>query len=382
MRSSWRVACVRVPRFALGALWEDAAGRRGAAGCDALRLALVRDGRVLDATPAARAAGVRAGAPAPSSAGVELVPWDATVVESAVTRGTARLLAASPQVTPVAGAPGMWWAAVGGADGAGGGERGVARALLRAAVGAHPAARVAVAGSCVAARAAVWGDPPGDRATVPAAALPDGLRLVPRGGCAAALAGAPIGFVPMDPLLRHALLGAGLRTAGALAALAPAEVARRWGGPGLAAWRLARGEDPRRPVLAGDDARRAASAELATPAVTVAPLLPLVRAALERLAARLAGEGRLFAAVAVTLTLDDGRGAHPAGGLAHTVTRELRLPCPLAAAAPVYLRCRTLLERAPLAAPVCGVRLDVTATAPAPAPAPHPGWVEALVSRV
>ena len=363
LRSTWRVACVRVPRFALGALWAH----RHAPGTDApvadparwdhLALAVVREGRVVDATLAARRTGERGGPPGVAPHAALLLDWDAPVVDAAVTQATARLLAASPQVTPVAGAPGMWWAAVGGPDGPGPGERAVALALVRAARRWHPQARVAVAGSCVAARAAVWD-------AAPAAGAADGVRVVPRGGCAPFIAGAPIGFVPMDALLRQALLAAGVRTVGALAAHDPATVGARWGAAGLAAWRLARGEDARRPVLGGDAARRAVAAELATPTLAAAPVLALVRAALERLAAQLAAERRRAAAVALTLTLDDGRGAHPAGGVARTVTRELRLPCPLAGAAPVFSRCRALLERSAPPAPVCGVRVEVTATAP------------------
>jgi hypothetical protein len=93
----------------------------------------------------------------------------------------------------------------------------------------------------------------------------------------------------------------------------------------------------------------------------------------------LAGERRLAAAVALTLTLDDGRGAHPAGGVARTVTRELRLPCPLATARSIASRCEALLERWALPAPVCGVRVEIRATAPCAATVPAPAW---LASRV
>jgi hypothetical protein len=51
----------------------------------------------------------------------------------------------------------------------------------------------------------------------------------------------------------------------------------------------------------------------------------------------------------------------------HTVTRELRLPCPLARVAPLLERCRALLERWPLSTPVGGVTVAVVATAPASA---------------
>jgi protein ImuB len=288
-------------------------------------------------------------------AALEVLAWSEPAVEQEVVRTTAAFLVASPQVTPVGGAPGLWWIGAGGLDGIGG-ERGLVRTLLRVARLWHPRARVAVADSCVAARAATWADHDGAPAFV-----------VPRGACAAYLAPAPLALIPMEDELRQTLHALGLRTAGALAALEAPDVERRWGATGLQAWRLARGEDRRRPVLARADAERVVSAELATSVATMEPILFLVRAALDRLVAGLVAEGRAAAAVAITLTLDDGRGALPAGGVAHTVTREIRLPRPLARVAPLFERCRALLDRWTLQAPVCGVAVAVVATAPAPA---------------
>jgi hypothetical protein len=102
-------------------------------------------------------------------------------------------------------------------------------------------------------------------------------------------------------------------------------------------------------------------------------VLALVRAALDRLVAVLAAEGRAAVAVSLTLTLDDGRGASPAGGLAHTVTRELRLPCPLSSGAAIASRCAALLERCAAPAPVCGVRVEVTASVPRAGAVPSAG---------
>ena len=53
------------------------------------------------------------------------------------------------------------------------------------------------------------------------------------------------------------------------------------------------------------------------------------------------------------------------GGQPHTITREVRLPRPIARTTPLFERCRALLERFTLDAPVVGVRTSVTATAPA-----------------
>jgi protein ImuB len=413
VQSQWRVACVRIPRFAIGALWRAAGiddgarqlalplgGEAGVADAgphwDERPLGLVEGQRLRAVTAAAGRRRVRAGmtlAEARAScADLEPLAWDARVVEQAITQATAAFVLASPQVTPAASAPGVWWIGAGGLDGVGG-ERGLVRTLWRVATLWHPQPRIAVADSCVAARAATWAAEPEGGVTVVRGkvGVPTGGRddavigiIVPRGGCAAWLARAPLTLLPLDDELRTTLVALGLRTAGAFAALDPGEVERRWGAEGLFAWRLARGDDPRRPVLAQLEASREVAAELATPADSLEPVLFLVRAALERLTSTLAAEGRAVAALAITLTLDD----HPArdardalgretrayddalpSGLPvtrmHTITREVRLPRPIARTAPLFERCRALLERFTLHAPVVGVRTSVTATAPA-----------------
>jgi protein ImuB len=467
---AWRVACVRIPRFPIGAVWSEAAGaaRRGAgeatsqldlglpadpsardaighAGSadwsvgapplatrhsalalhwDDQLIALTDGGRLRLVTLAAGRLGVRAGLETSEAEtrypALDVLVWDDAVLDGAITTTTAALLVASPHVTPVAGAPGMWWVAAS-ARGMGG-ERSLVRTLGRVARLWHPRARVAVASSCVAARAATWGDvePPRTRMgdldgdepadSTPGAAPIPGSVIVPPGRCAAYLAPAPLGFIPMDDDLRAALHTLGLRTVGALAALEGWDVERRWGEEGVMAWRLARGDDWRRPVL-GDGAGGATptvSTELAVPAATVDPLLVLVGAALDRLVRDLAAVGRAPAAVAITLTLDDGRGALPAGsvpraparmptlwrgptdGAPHTITREVRMARAVDHAGPLFARCRALLERWPLSAPVCGVAVAATATEPLPstrATAPRPAWpdsdaVDAALERL
>src|SRR5689334_7666079 len=118
-------------------------------------IALADGGRLRAVTAAAGRFRVRAGmTPAEARAmcaELEVVEWDEVALDGAVTRATAALLVASPQVTPVAGAPGMWWVGAGGLDGIGG-ERSLVRTLVRVAQLWHPRPRVAVASSCVAAR--------------------------------------------------------------------------------------------------------------------------------------------------------------------------------------------------------------------------------------
>ncbi|MEP6689615.1 MAG: hypothetical protein ABJD07_00585 [Gemmatimonadaceae bacterium] len=298
---------------------------------------------------------------------LDVLDWDDAALGRGLTVVTGTLLAASPQVTPVEGEPGLWWIGAGGMDGRGG-EPALARELARLAKTWHPRPRIAIADSCVVARAATW-------SAGVAASRGGGAcwTIIPTGGDAAYLAAAPLALVPMDSELRETLAALGLTRAGALAALSAEDVERRWGAEGLHAWQLARGEDARRPVLARADARRVVDAELPVAATVMEPVLFLVRAALERLADDLACDGRSAAAIAVTLRLDDVRSSLPAGAPAHTVTREARLPRPTARAPQLFEHCRALLERwtqpgdaagGALAAPVSAVSAAIAATAP------------------
>jgi protein ImuB len=147
------------------------------------------------------------------------------------------------------------------------------------------------------------------------------------------------------------------------ASLSAEDVERRWGEAGLRAWRLARADDPRRPVLARAETQPAMEVALSSPSVTIEPVLFLVRAALDRLVQQMIAHGRAVAAIAITLTLDDARGPM-ATAPAHTVTREARPARPLARVLPLFERCRALLDAWTLDAPVIAVRVAIVATAP------------------
>ncbi|HEU4565041.1 MAG TPA: hypothetical protein VFS05_10350 [Gemmatimonadaceae bacterium] len=321
-------------------------------------VALVGSGRRLRAVSrAATRRGVRAEMTVTEArarcAELELHDWDDVAIARALDAVTAALLAASPQVTPAAGMPGTWWVGATGFERAGG-ERAIIRSLLSIVRRWHPEARAAVADSCVAAYAATWGVE-GRRA---------GGVVVPPGTDAAYLAPAPLALVPMDEEMRETLAALGMRTAGALAALEAGDVERRWGEAGLAAWRLARGEDRRRPVLARAESPRSVEVELASPAETAEPVLFFLGPCLERLARGLVADGRAAAAVAITLTLDGARSALPSGVHAHTVTREVRLPRPVARVGPLREHCRALLDTWSITAPIWGVGVAIPATAP------------------
>jgi protein ImuB len=304
---------------------------------------------------------------------LQILPWDQVVIDDEIRRATVAFLGASPQVTPVAGAPGLWWIGASGLESSGG-EAALAKTLLALARRWHPQARVAMADSCVAARAGTWeprsktkdqrpkrsearGQRPEDTSPIP------DVTIIPPGTDTAYLATAPIGLIPMDEPMAEALSALGIRTAGGLATLPSDDVEQRWGRGGLTAWRLARGEDRRRPGLATAEYPRTASADLVPAVETTEPVLFLLRAALERLLVALVADGRAVAALAITLTLDDARGATP-DAPAHTITREVRLAHPMARLVPLFERCRALLERWTLPAPVCGITVAIVATAP------------------
>lgn len=363
-------------------------------------------------------------------ADLDVRAWDDHAVRDAVLAASTALLAASPQVTPVAGAPGMWWVGANGFD-AVGGEAQLARTLLAIAQQWHPDARIAIADSCVAARAATWApqgrsravrerDPQGVRERDPLT-LPDGITIVPPTQCAVYLAPAPLGLVPMDGDLRDALQSLGLRTVGALASLDPGDIERRWGNDGLMAWRLAHGDDPRRPGLVRVEAARSTSMELPAAVESAEPVLFVVRAQLQRLLRDCIDDGRAAAAVAITLVLDAGRqypiedigsemqghvhvpdtsddtitldagrrnrphrtqppapSSVPSSSLPpkqvagtdflgipqRAITREVRPARPLARLEPLFDQCRALLERWSIPAPVIGVTVSIPATAP------------------
>ncbi|MCC6245512.1 MAG: hypothetical protein IT353_21940 [Gemmatimonadaceae bacterium] len=385
------------------------------------------DTRLRVVSLAAGQAGVRAGMTLTEAqarcAALEIRTWDDGAVNDAVIAATTAFLDASPQVTPVHGAPGMWWVGANGFN-ALGGEDTLARTLLTIAQRWHPDARVAIADSCVAARAATWAPrPPGvrrvrerpaERVRVDSTAhvyadtpLPEGITCIPSGQCATYLAPAPLGLVPMDDDLRDALRSLGLRTVGALASLAPGDIEQRWGAEGLQAWRLAQGDDPRRPGLVRVEATRSTSVELPAAVESTAPVVFVLRAQLDRLVRDLVRDGRAAAAVSITLILDAGRhwaledvgtdgrdhetfqetssdAQHIAAArdpltrdlnertsasslLAipqRSITREVRPAKPLARLDPLFDQCRALLERWVIPAPIIGITVGIPATAP------------------
>lgn len=426
--SPWRVACVRIPRFPIGAAWRGvpAAAEQLSllpleaptplAHWDDRPRALVDGQRLRMVSAAASRAGLRAQmtptAARARCADLEVRPWDEALLRRAITEVTAAFVAASPQVTPAAGAPGTWWVGASGFAGLGG-EHVLAERLLTIARRWHPAARVAIAGSCVAARTATWAAaglvrgagvdavPTGlspqwqhDAASVTLPSKAERLTrpvLIPPGEDAGYLALAPLALLPMDAEVRDGLRALGLGTIGAFAALDAGDVERRWGDLGLRSWRLARGEDARRPVLAVPEQAASVEAELPAPADTLEPVLFVVKAAVERLVREAAREGHAVAAFEITLTLDDVRATLPGrGATGRLEPKRIEFARPLARAAPAFELVRSVLDRWVLDAPVLAVRVTVLRREPLPGEqgdllAPRwrdPGAADAALARI
>jgi protein ImuB len=347
---------------------------------DTTPTALVRGQTLVAISTAAAKAGVSLRMRLPEAqatcAALETRPWDDRAISRAVTEVTAALVSTSPQVTPATGAIGTWWIGANGFGAPDSAEPALARAILAIAQCWHPHARVAIADSCVAARAATWSTPESSAITI-----------VPPGACATFLAPHSTALIPMDAELREALAALGARTIGAFAAFDAGDVESRWGTAGLASWRLAHGDDPRRPGLTRLESSRAVHTELPHAVDTTTPVGFLIRASLERLVADLVRDGRAAASVAITLTLDHAphtthhsaqystpnitpqytsaitHQPHASHG-AHSITREVRPAQPLARVEPLVEQCRALLEQWTLPAPVIGVTVHIPATAP------------------
>ena len=183
------------------------------------------------------------------------------------------------------------------------------------------------------------------------------VTSVPAGGAAAALAPLPIAALELPPDLSRRLEALGIRAVGELSRLPPATQAHRFGADGLAAWRLAQGDDPS--PLAPYLPQRLPEERLAleAPAESVEPLLFGLRRLAERLSARLVGRGLGATRLALTLRLDP-RGEE---------RMEIALASPSSAVARWLLVLRERLGSLALPAPVAAVALAVAEAGPAPA---------------
>jgi protein ImuB len=246
------------------------------------------------------------------------------------------------------------------------GDARVARALVDAAHATGWAARVGIAGCCVAAAAATH-----ERGR--------GIRVVPAGRERAYLHRVPLALLPIGTPTRDALSLLGVRDCGALAALPPAEVELRLGRDGLEAWRLARGEDARWPFRPPPPEGASAAADFDPPLEDAEPLRFVLGGLIAQVVAQLAARQRLPGTLRLRLRTagaDDARMVAPA-----RATADPRLLGDL---------CRRAVEERPLPGPLRGVTLEsITDGVPRAdqldaftLPAPDPGAVHAALLPV
>jgi protein ImuB len=210
------------------------------------------------------------------------------------------------------------------------GEHALGRDLIAAVEKTGLPARAGIASSKLAARVA--------------AGLPESPWVVPAGEEAEFLAPLPLARLSPEIEIAETLERWGLRSIGEFAKLPPGEVESRLGSLGRRLHASARGRDPRPLEPRLPALHLSEGMELEWPLVALEPFLFVGHAALERLAARLDGQGLACRRLELTMTLDpDGCDA-----------RAIALPAPTRDVKTLLTLVRLELEARPPGSPVVG----------------------------
>ena len=284
--------------------------------------------------------------------------------DPAGTRLATALLAGSPRVAPVG--PGVCRVDARGWERMGG-ESVLVRTLRDAVLQAgFTKAWAGVANVAVVADAAAMlarhldGQMPGISSLPRGVVHGEASIIVPPGAGPAFLFPLPLSVLPIPDELRETLRTLGFHRIGELANRDRRELEVRFGPAGVQAHRWACAEDDRAfRSLAADDLPES-SLELDGAAVTLEPLLFVLRHLLHRVCSDLLHVGRCASRLLLELHLDGSSAAQRAKVLPARATRREDL---------LYDLCRAALERAvdvngSLAAPVKGITLRVEETAP------------------
>ena len=179
------------------------------------------------------------------------------------------------------------------------GEQVLAQRAIAAAAEMGYAARVAIATGRAAARALARDGAFPERAGEDARIL----RVPPR-ETGRAVAGLPLEALGLAPAIARRLRGLGIADAGALAQLPAGTLAHRFGADGVAAARLARGEDDTPLSPYAPETLPVEALELDAPAETAEPLLFALKRLADRVAVRLGGRGLGATRLKIVLKLE------------------------------------------------------------------------------
>jgi len=341
-----RVACLRIPDFPIAAHLraESAVELPGL-----LPMIVVRgEGKnavVAAASEIARSGGIELGMRAADARaqhpGLREWEWSPTLYDEVQTELAATLLAASPRVSRAG--PGAFWLDAGGWDRMGGEGAFIEAARSAALAAGYPEARIGIADTAAAARAATR-------------LRGSAVQQIESGHDARFLATLPLHVLSISEELLELLAALGIETVGELADLEAGEVEARLGAEGVQAHRWARGLDDGKegPFGGRPPSDWSAEVEFPGPIERIEPLLFLLKSCLDNLSDALAAKGLCLRGFALTIETEDGpaqqaiRPARP--------TRQVSLLLKL---------CRTALEDLRLSGRALGLRIEAEEVVPA-----------------
>jgi len=368
--SKVRIACLRVPDFPI------AAHRRSerSAGSLGLPMIVVRGegarAEVASSSEAARRGGIEVGMRAADARGLhpELREWAwaPALYDEVQTELAAALLAASPRVSRAG--LGAFWLDAGGWDRRGGEEAFIEAARSAALAMGYPEARIGIAETAAAARAATR-------------LRGCAVHRVPRGGDARFLATLPLRVLSISEELLGLLEALGLETVGELAELEPGEVEARLGAEGVQAHRWARGlDDGREGPFAGTTASDwSVEVEFPGPVERLEPLVFLLKSCLDHLSDALAAQGLCLRGLELTIETEDG-----------PVQQTVRPARPTRRVPMLLSLCRNALDGLRFPGRALGIRVEAEEVVPAVAeqadlfepPRPDPDALATALTRL
>jgi protein ImuB len=344
MSTACRIAYLRIPDFPIAAHLRSEDSESPDRPLVVVRGEGTR-AEVAAASEGARRCGIEIGMRAADARGLHSAlrewTWAPALYDELQTELAAALLAASPRVNQAG--LGAFWLDAGGWDRRGGEEAFIEAARSAALAVGYPEARVGVADTAAAARAATW-------------LRESGVCRVPCGEDARFLSTLSLHLLPISEGLSDLLEALGLETVGALAALAPGEVEARLGAEGVRAHRWARGLDDGKegPFGGRPPSDWVTEVEFPGPVERLEPLLFLLKSCLDHLSDALAVEGLCLRGLDLTIDTEDG-----------PVRRKLRPARPTRRVPMLLSLCRSALDGLQIPGRALGLRVEAEEVVPA-----------------